>query len=242
MLKFIGIGSAFNTAEGNTSAYIKEDGKLFLIDCGSANFHFMKESGFLDDVEEIHVYITHTHADHIGSLADLILYMYYAKGEQKARVTVYSVLELDVQKYLSLNGVAYPCYVHEALEEGETHTIKNFEIEILPYATSHVAELKSYGLFIAKGNDNDYKMAIYTGDTNELKERINDLFEEGYIDYLYVDTCSQDYDGNVHLSLLKLHNIVKKEHRNRVWCMHLDEKFDKELARSLGFNIAEVEI
>ena len=237
MLKFIGIGSAFNTAEGNTSAYIKKDGKLFLIDCGSANFHFMKESGFLDDVEEIHVYITHTHADHIGSLADLILYMYYAKGEIKNRVTVYAVCDLGVNKYLMMNGVAVPCYDYQPIVGNGFFNVLGYTMVAMK--TVHVPELPSYGLLIENKSGG---LAIYTGDTNELDEAVNQWFEDGVLDYLYVDTCSQHYEGNVHLSLHKLHNTVKKEYRDRVWCMHLDEKFDKELARSLGFKIAEVEI
>ena len=239
MLKFIGIGSAFNTAEGNTSAYIKKEGKLFLIDCGSANFHFMKESGFLDDVEEIHVYITHTHPDHIGSLGDLIFYMYYAKGVPKNRVTVYAQHILDVQEYLFMNGLTANHYTYIPMQEDDVIELEDFELGFLSYKTSHVAELHSFGLLIDFYVDN--KIAIYTGDTNKLTESINFMLEDE-VDYLYVDTCSQDYEGNVHLSLYKLHLTVKKEHRSKVWCMHLDEKFNKELAKSLGFNVAEVEI
>ena len=234
MLKFIGIGSAFNTAEGNTSAYIRKNEKLFLIDCGSANFHFMKESGFLDGIEEIHVYITHTHSDHIGSLSDLIFYFYY---EIKKRVNVYAVRDLGVDKYLLMNGVATPCYNYKPITHNGFFEVLGYTMVVMK--TNHVPELLSYGLLIENKNGD---LAMYTGDTNELNESVNQWFEDGVLDYLYVDTCSQDYDGNVHLSLLKLHKTVNKEYRNRVWCMHLDEKFDKELARSLGFKIAEVEI
>ena len=38
-LKFLGRGSAFNTVEGNTSAYFVRDNILFLIDCGETVFH-----------------------------------------------------------------------------------------------------------------------------------------------------------------------------------------------------------
>ena len=33
-LKFLGIGSAFQSSLYNNCAYVKEDDKLFLIDCG----------------------------------------------------------------------------------------------------------------------------------------------------------------------------------------------------------------
>lgn len=238
MLKFIGTGSAFNTKLGNNSAYIKEGNTLFLIDCGSANFHTMKESGLLDDVEHIHVYITHTHADHVGSLADLIFYMYYAKGKPKKRVTVYSRFSIYVDKFLEFNGVTKGVYKYHAMSEDEIIEIEDLGIGFLTYKTTHVDELPSYGLIIDDYINN--KFAVYTGDTNTLTENINKMFEESNLDFLYVDTCSQDYDGNVHLSLFKLHQTVKKEHRHKVYCMHIDEKFDKELARSLGFKVAEI--
>ena len=38
MLNFIGRGSAFDVREGNTSAYIKTDNNLFLLDCGESVF------------------------------------------------------------------------------------------------------------------------------------------------------------------------------------------------------------
>lgn len=239
MLKFIGTGSAFNTKLGNNSAYIKEDGKLFLIDCGSSNFGIMKESGFLDDVEEIHVYITHTHADHVGSLADLIFYMYYAKGGFKKRVLVYAQWDLEVDEYLEMNGITREHCGYYPISTNETVDIEDFGLEILSYETTHVTEIKSYGLTI-----NDYtnkKFIIYTGDSREIVADINTMLEY-VVDYLYVDTCSQDYEGNVHLSLFKLHQAIKKEHRDKVWCMHLDEKFDEDLAESLGFNVAQPQL
>ena len=72
MLDFLGLGSAFNTDLGNTSAYIKKNTSLLLIDCGSTVFSKLHRIGLLDGVSDIYVIITHTHADHIGSLSDLI--------------------------------------------------------------------------------------------------------------------------------------------------------------------------
>ncbi|WAH38331.1 MBL fold metallo-hydrolase [Alicyclobacillus dauci] len=77
MLNFVGCGSAFNTALGNNSAYMKFDDTLFMIDCGSANFGRIKRANLLDGIKHIDVLITHLHPDHIGSLGDLIFYTYY---------------------------------------------------------------------------------------------------------------------------------------------------------------------
>lgn len=244
MLKFVGTGSAFNTKLGNNSAYIKEGNKLFLIDCGSANFHRMKESGLLDDVDFINVFITHTHADHVGSLADLIFYMYYCKGEQAPRVEVIAHKRCHVGKYLEMNGVEPHQYALQEVFEGQVVEIVNGELDLgfTALNTSHVDNLVSTGLIIYNARTDE--KCIYTGDTSDLNSSIVDLLEdeETPIDYLYVDTCSQDYEGNVHLSLFKLSAKIHYLLRSKVWCMHLDEKFDIELTKKLGFNVAEVEM
>lgn len=244
MLKFVGTGSAFNTELGNNSAYIKEGNKLFLIDCGSANFHRMKESGLLDDVEYIYVFITHTHSDHVGSISDLILFMYYTKGEMKARVEVISHMSTKVGKYLEMNGIEPDQYLLYQVFNGHVVEIEEggFDLGFTSMRTTHVDNLNSSGLIVFNAKTDE--KCIYTGDTSELDGSVVALLEddEEPIDFLYVDTCSQDYEGNVHLSLKKLEEKVPQHLRHKVWCMHLDEKFDVEYAKSLGFNIAEVEM
>lgn len=84
-LKFLGIGSAFNTELGNTSAFIKENNSLFLIDCGGTVFSKLQELKILEGVKKVYIAITHSHPDHVGSLGDLIFYSYYTL---KATVTI----------------------------------------------------------------------------------------------------------------------------------------------------------
>lgn len=244
MLKFIGTGSAFNTKLGNNSAYIKEGSKLFLIDCGSANFHRMKESGFLDDVDFINIYITHTHADHVGSLADLIFYMYFCKGEHTPKVEVIAHMDCNIVRFLKMNGIEDHQYFLREVLEGQVVEIANSQQDLgfTALKTNHVDNLFSTGLIIHNGKANS--SVIYTGDTSDLNKNMIGLLEdeETPIDALYVDTCSQDYEGNVHLSLKKLEEKVPQHLRNKVWCMHLDEGFDTTLAEELGFNVAKVSL
>lgn len=239
MLKFIGTGSAFNTALGNNSAYIKNGKRMFLIDCGSANFHRMKESGLLDDVEEIVVYVTHTHPDHVGSLGDLIFYMYYTKGELKPRVHVITA-DSTVSTLLHLNGVSLKLYTHSLLLEGQETHLNSLDYTIIPVKMSHVEELESYGLLIRDNKTEE--IVFYTGDTNEFTLNHLEALKEDELSKFYIDTCSNDYDGNVHLSIKKLREAIPKELRHKVWCMHLDEGFNVFQAKVLGFNVAEVDM
>ena len=75
MLKFIGTGSAFNTELGNTSAYIKQDQTLFILDCGETAFTRMKQLNIFEDVKNVYIAITHMHPDHVGSLGSLVFYL-----------------------------------------------------------------------------------------------------------------------------------------------------------------------
>ena len=82
MLNFIGIGSAFNTQFGNTSAFIKKEDSLLLIDSGGTVFHRLQELNILEELKKIYIVITHTHPDHVGSLGDVIFYSYYILGHK----------------------------------------------------------------------------------------------------------------------------------------------------------------
>ena len=100
-LKFIGTGSAFNTKLGNTSAYIKENNTLLLLDCGELTFDRILSLNLLSDVNEVHIAVTHTHPDHIGSLGSLIFYCYFIK---KIKQTFHSA-DNDFIRLLEIMGI-----------------------------------------------------------------------------------------------------------------------------------------
>lgn len=78
-IKFLGIGSAWNIEENNTSAYIKRDKKIILIDCGESIARKIIKEYVLLDIEELYILISHTHSDHIGGLGTLLFYSKYNK-------------------------------------------------------------------------------------------------------------------------------------------------------------------
>ncbi|MFJ8460645.1 MBL fold metallo-hydrolase [Lysinibacillus xylanilyticus] len=233
MLKFIGSGSAFNTKLGNNSAYYKVGNQMLLIDCGSNIFHRIKENSILKGIEHIHVLVTHTHADHVGSLADLIFYSYYCHGEYAIpKVTVYYVDDVKINELLAINGIIPDIHCLPKKLHADTQYTLNF-CKVLFEKSSHVEEIPSYSIEINIDNKHIY----YTGDTNSLKTSLVNPESSKVYDYVYVDTCKADYDGNVHLSLRKLSELVRHELRSKFWCMHLDEGFERQEAEMLGFNV-----
>lgn len=241
MLSFIGRGSAFNTKEGNNCAYIKKNDHLFLIDCGSSTFGRLKESNLLNDVKEIVVLVTHLHPDHVGSLGDLIFYGYYSMGElMTPNVTVYAPFDLRIKNLLKMMGVEEETYkiVQFGRNVGFYH--EDFTLSFTPIYTDHVAELSCFGYIINARIGEKNTTIYYSGDSNQIPLYILNMLHYGQIDYFYQDTCIADYEGNVHLSLRELEEQIKPEVRNKVFCMHLDEKFDEQKAKELGFNVVSI--
>ena len=86
-LTFLGRGSAFNPGEGNTSAYLREDGRVLLLDCGETVFGRLIDRGVLADAREVYAVVSHLHSDHCGSLSTLALYCFWRMRQQLTLVT-----------------------------------------------------------------------------------------------------------------------------------------------------------
>ncbi|PGT10219.1 MBL fold metallo-hydrolase [Bacillus cereus] len=241
MLNFIGRGSAFNTKEGNNCAYIKKDNHLFLIDCGSSTFGRLIEYKLLDEVKQVTVLLTHLHPDHVGSLGDLIFYGYYSMGElMKPSVTVCAPYDLKIVENLKTMGVERNTY--ELLQFGGSVELyyDEFTLNINTVWANHVEELSCFGYIIKICIDGHKHTIYYSGDSNDIPLGVLFMLEYDQIDYFYQDTCIADYEKNVHLSLRKLDELIKQDVRHKVFCMHLDEKFDEQKAKDLGFNVVSI--
>jgi phosphoribosyl 1,2-cyclic phosphodiesterase len=230
MLKFIGSGSAFNTKLGNTSAYIKENGVLLLIDCGELTFDRILKMNLLDGVTEIHVAVTHTHPDHIGSLGSFIFYCYYIKKIKP----IFHAANTNFIELLNIMGVTSKHCIFNNCEFKPIDRIKSL---ISFCINKHVDELTTFGILIAQ-NDN---VIYYSGDSCEIEDYILNAFKRNNICRLYQDTCKTNYEGNPHMSLRKITEIIPLELRDKVYCMHLDDGFIPDEAKALGFNVVENE-
>lgn len=233
MLNFIGIGSAFNTKLGNTSAFVKKNNSLILIDCGGTVFHRLQELSLLEGIENLYIIITHTHPDHIGSLGEVIFYSYYIL--KQIPTIFFPNMEL-IKGLLERIGVSAEMYNLNSFDKAEVKDTQlgEFSIEFMPVL--HVDTIPAYG-FIMKL---DEKLFYYSGDANNISSKVINKIMSGEIDRVYQDTCGLDYEGNNHLSLTKLCTIVPQEFRNKVYCMHLDKYITEKEIRDNGFNVSEI--
>lgn len=199
-LTFLGKDSGFG--EHNNSAYIEDNNKLIIIDCGFTVFEQLKNKFDFNKYSNIEIIITHLHNDHAGSLSQIILYLWFIYNK---KVTIYSKCE-RIRDYLEITGTPK-----------ESYEIKNESENITFIKTKHVQYLDAYG-FKLKVKD---KNIIYTGDTNTLNPFLPHI-ENEKIDELYVDVSRF---GGAHL---KIDDIVEKLAKIKksgtlVDLMHLDD-------------------
>lgn len=229
-LKFLGSGSALNTSLGNNSAFVKEGKSLLLIDCGSTTFSRIQGLNLLDGIKNIYVLITHRHPDHIASLGDLIFYVHFIT---KAEITILTPDDINVVNLLKYMGVERDIYSIIKLPENYLLKNEDFEIGIKFVKVPHVEDFECFGYIL----DYHHTRIYFSGDANNLPEEILHEFFDNKISYIYHDVCSFEYPNNPHMFIEKLCTLFSKVDRNRIFCMHYDEGFDKLRAIQLGFNL-----
>ena len=236
MLKFIGTGSAFNTELGNTSAYIKQDQTLFILDCGETAFTRMKQLNIFEDVKNVYIAITHMHSDHIGSLGGLIAYLNIFCDIQPTIVITSEdsaeKQEDDLRNYLTYVGIDeedYDFSYDDMLEDVLPGLKKVLMVEI-----KHCDNLTSYAIELYFDN----KTIFYVGD-NYDKEYLSLLSKQlKPQDIIYTDVTNKEYKNRVHISLNELCEIFPENLRAQVYCMHFSDFSVINEAREKGFKIA----
>lgn len=237
-LKFLGRGSAFNTIEGNTSAYFIKENTFFLIDCGELIFATLAENNKLlnlvnkHNIENIEIYITHLHSDHVGSLSSLIYYCYYVL---KITPKIYHPQRIRVENNTE--------YLLNQLLQIQGHTIE-YEYKKNPcsgiYASQclHDTNLKSYSYMFINLIAN--KRIFYSGDCRELLASDTININNKYFDEVYLE-CSL-HKNPVHMSIDYLDEIISKDKtvRDRIFLMHIDNPDIFNKAKELGFKVVEL--
>lgn len=220
-LNFLGRGAGFSSfKEGHTSAYFENGNTLVVIDCSITTYYKLQKME-LSKYENIHIYITHTHGDHISGLGLFIQYCYFVLQKRAVVYLPNDLVCMDFIDLMRIEGTDDSWYEYHLCE----FLIKNKAYFKQVVKTVHSPQLKDkcFGYVFEVNGTN----VVYTGDTSTL-EPFDKYIIKGT--ELYVDT-SVHY-GQIHYATLGV----------KVYLMHLDDvKMAKDMIKDLE-NIEVVKI
>ena len=209
-LEFLGIGSAFCTGLGNTAAFFQKGGNLYLVDCGSTVFAALDRCGALARAERITVFVTHTHADHTGSLGTLVS---YCKHVRPVAITIVHP-EHDIAQLLRLNGITPEQY---RLCTGCAFEDQNVRAQFLP--VPHTKSINAYGILLSDGEEAVY----YSGDAGDIPDDVWTAFTAGKISRVYQDVSLTGTKGGSHGEYAWFAQNCPAALKSRFYPIHLDE-------------------
>lgn len=221
-LKFLGNGSAFNVDAYNTCAYFKTEKSLFLLDCGESICNRIIKLGLMEDVENIYVFITHTHSDHIGSLEALI---YYNEVFLHKNFKIFYPRRRNLKKLLKLTGVDFPFTIYPIPKE-----LDGLQVDFV--VQTHIPG--SYGYFFY-GKDGSF---FFSGDASEVNPRCVEELLAGKIDRVYHEVTTSG--SRIHTHLDKLKACFPENVRGKVWLMHFENEEMRKRCEEEKFQTVKV--
>jgi len=234
-LNFTGRGAMLYNVEGNTAAYFEDKDTFFLIDCGEDVANKLISSNKLVKNKEYYLFITHTHSDHIGSLGTLQQYLYWVCGKKLNIIYDESVKYMKELKCI-LHGFGIIPDTYNLVKSDELDNKYSSFNEVRYIESNHGdVPIKSASIIFKT----DLGNILYTGDiaTGEVVDNFI-KYSHGFIDKMYIDSS---YDESpVHLSINELNKIIPNNIKNKVYCMHINNKAIVSLIKKYGFNLVNV--
>ena len=234
-LCFLGRGAAFNTAQGNTSAYFVENDKLFLIDCGESIFSKLQEEHIFLGIKEVYVVISHTHSDHCGSLGSLGLYCQFVL-KNKLKIVVPHEMEYvqSLELLMTLFGNTKNAYefVYEEELDGVFEAFDSVRYEL----TKHDFMLTCFSFVFqtVKGG------VFFSSDTRTTENLQNFMSMQQEIDRIYMEVTDLKIPQDVHLNIEELEAVIPSTMRSKVWMMHLRSAECMKKLEKNGFQVVNL--
>lgn len=243
---FIGCGTAFGKKLFNNNFILIKGSTHLLVDFGMTGPQALRESTGLDVSDIENIFISHSHADHIGGLEYLALINRYFSQKTFNRPKINMIISKEFEKILwnnSLKGgmewnekdplgklLKFSDYFKtirpKPIYDNNRSSMKiNFQgINIEIFETNHIPEkarshheaFHSYGLFV----DNRILITCDTKFDRELLE-----FYNPYTEYIFHDTAFED--NPVHASLKELKKLPKKI-KEKMFLMHYEDNWEDQ--------------
>jgi ribonuclease BN (tRNA processing enzyme) len=249
-ITFIGAGGAFSKKFHQTNALVVKGNDHFLIDCGTRAPESLATHAL--SVGDISTYlITHSHADHIGGLEEVMLMNRYAFKKKPTLIATEKLAK--ILWTMSLRGGSSYNESHNtrplamedfwnfirpkrvAFADRELSETEVGDIKVELFRTKHIPDnsktwrdsFPSYGLIIDK-------RVLYTSDTRYDPDMVRSLDEKYKFEAIFHD-C-QFFTGGVHASLDELAGLPA-DIRAKIFLMHYGDSVEAMTDRiaDLGF-------
>lgn len=223
-LKFLGVGAAYNASTNNNAAYFIAERTLFLFDCGEKITDRILDLGLLNEVDEVEVFITHLHSDHIGSLEPLLYYIHFFT---KKSIHIYYPDAENLHELLVLMGIDFPFEIEKDFS-------KEKKISIVPVVQDHIPG--SYGFFVEAYGTKFF----YSGDTKRVEPKAVEALLKGELDAIYHEVTISE-KARIHTHISQLMEVIPWEYRPKVVLMHLANEETIRKGEEENFSIAKEE-
>lgn len=236
---FLGCGSAFSKRNFQTNLLIVKGDDHLLVDCGTTCSWALRQADLsITDIRN--VLITHSHADHVGGLEEMILLNRYVL-RQKPSIVIAPAYE-QILWERSLRGGAEWNECHD----GAGLTFRDFwnviepsplpdlprdatearvgELHLRTFRTRHYPEqarswkeaMYSTGLVIDE-------RIVYSGDTQFDEAMIDEVRPQGGAEVIFQD--AQFFTGGIHASLDELETLPASV-RESMYLTHYGDNFE----------------
>lgn len=242
---FAGVGSAFAKKNYQTSLIIAKHGKTILVDLGSNIPQSLYEKGIrVTDFDYYH--LTHSHADHIGGVEELLLMARYVQKKKPQLIitpTYQDILwekslrggceynESGLLRFTDFMDPLWPKWVQTTPREIYQINAGGIQLEI--YRTIHVpAEVTRWEqAFWSSGLRVDGRV-LFTADTRFDLTLFKDVDMTG-IETIFHD-CQLGGDGFVHATYKEV-NTLPDSLKSKMYLTHYGDTFHEYKPQADGF-------
>lgn len=224
MLKFFGDGGAFDVNRGSTSAFYIDNRTLILVDAGNGVYEKILNLHLLDNVDNVEILITHTHGDHVSSLASICDYLkFYNMVIRKVDYKIYYENKENLVKLLDLMLIDW----------ADTIVFKTSECKYVLNCLNQEHFRNAYGYILKIAG----RTIFYSGDASHINGKALEMLKHNEIDYFYQEVTTTE--GVQHTNINELKIKIPNEQKHKVYCMHLNDKTAEEVEK-LGFNLVDI--
>ncbi len=245
-IKFLGVGSAFTTADYYQSNLLitAQSGKKLLLDCGSDIRFSLNEAGinaanFGREIEA--VYISHLHSDHIGGLEWVAINTYFVPNSPPPKLFMNTATMEELWNHSLQGGLKcikgkvmhlddyFECFPISA-ENRFTWEAIDFTLWRMPHVMADSRNHYSYGLLMSEtgGSPN----VFISTDTQFQPEFLTHIHTE--VGLIFHDVETTAFRTTVHAHYDELCTLPP-EIKKKMWLYHYQPKPDRDPVKD-GFN------